>query len=71
MTGRFIILSNPALCIRCGKLLRKGRGAFWDAGSLCCVVCVRKAKGEAPIDQEERDLIDEYRADKEEGKGKR
>ena len=57
--GRFIILANPAICCRCGKVLRTGRGAFWDAGSVTCVSCSVNMRGEAPKDPEEEQRLAE------------
>ena len=70
MTARYIILANPAMCHVCGKLLRKDRGAFWDAGIVVCVRCMRKTKGEAEKDPEEEMLYAEE-IDRQEGKGRK
>jgi len=59
MTGRFIILTNPAICCSCTKLIRKGRAAFWDAGTFACYSCVKKKRGEAPESAEEKLLVDD------------
>lgn len=66
--GRFIRLSNPAICSKCGRLLPKQRGAFWDAGIVTCVPCVRKHRGTVPMDSEEEMLLAEE-IDEREGKG--
>lgn len=57
--GRFIILSAPAVCHSCQKFLNKGRGAFWSGGIVRCVKCQRERHGDAPMDPEEQQLIDE------------
>ena len=52
----YIKLSNPAICSECGGYLRRGRGGFWDAGTITCVRCA-KARGIAEIDEDEEDIL--------------
>jgi len=53
----YIRLSNPAICIDCGGYMKKGRGAFWDAGTVTCVKCAKK-RGMAEIDEDEEAILD-------------
>lgn len=41
----------------CGRLLRVHRGAFWSAGELYCMACVRKGLGDAPLDPLEEAML--------------
>jgi hypothetical protein len=54
--GRFIVLEVPAICVKCGKLIRGGRIALWTAGSFTCYTCAKKGRGEAPESVEEKQL---------------
>lgn len=56
LMGRFIVLEVPAICSRCGRLVRRGRLALWTAGTVKCYTCAKKGRGEAPESIEEKQL---------------
>lgn len=59
---RFIRLSNPANCIVCKKMLKTGRGSYWEAGIFVCLPCYAKVYGEVEETEEERQMIEELLA---------
>lgn len=59
---RFIRLSNPANCVVCRRMLKTGRGTYWEAGIFVCLPCYEKVYGEVPETDEERRMIDELLA---------
>lgn len=56
-SGRVIRTSYPAICSKCGRVIRRGRFALWD-GQATCMGCVEKAHGVAPRTKDEIDEDD-------------
>ncbi len=55
--GRFITLATPAVCVHCGKLIRRGRVAYWHMAEFLCYPCARKSMGEPRMSPEEQQLM--------------
>lgn len=56
--GRVIRTSYPAICVQCGKVVRRRAQIVWD-GEATCMKCARKIRGVAPLTDEEVDELDE------------
>jgi hypothetical protein len=57
--GRFIRLTNPEDCLRCKKMIRAGRVAYWyGLSTFECYSCHKKG-GEAAEIAEEKAMIEE------------
>lgn len=56
--GRVIRVAYPAICVVCGKVVRRRAQVVWD-GEATCMKCARSVRGVAPLTDEEIDEMDQ------------